>query len=87
MLGQLYLSTVEELLKEYFADVLKEVRLEKGLTQQKLCDLANMERVVLSRIERKISVPSIYTLFKLCGVLEIKPSEIVKKVESRQNRS
>jgi len=85
MLGQFYLSIVEESLKEYFADVLKEVRLEKGLTQQKLCDLANMERVVLSRIERKISFPSIPTLFRLCVVLGIKPSEIVKKVESRQN--
>lgn len=87
MLGQFYLSNVEELLKEYFAEVLKEVRLEKGFTQQKLCDLANMERVVLSRIERKISVPSIYTLFKLCSILEIKPSEIVKKVELRHKRA
>jgi len=87
MVGQFYLSIVEESLKEYFADVLKEVRLEKGLTQQKLCDLANMERVVLSRIERKISVPSIPTLFKLCRVLDIKPSQIVTEVESRQNKA
>jgi len=79
--NQTYLSFVEEKLKDSFALVLKEIRAEKGLSQQAVCDVANMEQVVLSRIERKVSAPSMITIFRLAKALNVKPSEIIKRVE------
>ncbi len=74
---------MEDKVKEAFAEVFKEIRAEKNLSQQAVCDLANMEQVVLSRIERKVSAPSMITLFKLSKALSLKPSEIIRRVEEK----
>jgi transcriptional regulator with XRE-family HTH domain len=67
-------------LKKVFAKVLKEIRLEQGLSQQALADYCDMERVYISKLERGMSMPSIETVFKIAEVFKISPDEFVGRI-------
>ena len=56
---------------------LKELRLEKSLTQRKLASKAGLPAASLSRWESGILQPSRESLEKLCAVLEVLPDSIV----------
>lgn len=66
------------------SEVLRELRLAKGLSQQSLANECEMERTHISAIERALRTPSLSTIFKLADALEIKPSELVKLIEERK---
>jgi transcriptional regulator with XRE-family HTH domain len=68
-------------LNKTFGKVLKELREEKGMSQQELGDYADVDRSFISRIERGIGTPSVTVVFKMCGILEVKPSEFFQRVE------
>lgn len=61
--------------------VLKELREQKAMSQQELGDYSDVDRSFISRIERGIGTPSIAVIFKMCSLLEIKPSDFLSKVE------
>lgn len=67
-------------IKTVFGQVLKEIRTEKGLTQQALADFAGMDRKFISRLENGNQMPSIDTLFKLSKHLKVKPTQFVDKI-------
>lgn len=69
-------------LKEVFGQVIKQLREEKGLSQQELADYAEVDRTNVSDLERGIHHPSLTTVYKLAEILEIKPSELIAKVDS-----
>jgi transcriptional regulator with XRE-family HTH domain len=62
--------------------VLKELREEKGMSQQELGDYSDVDRSFISRIERGIGTPSVAVVFKMCALLEVKPSEFLLRVEN-----
>lgn len=64
-----------------FGEVLRKLRLEKGLTQEGLGLEAGIERNFVSLIERGLNLPTIATLFKLAQALGIPPSRIVELLE------
>lgn len=64
-----------------FGKVLKQLREEKGLSQQELGDYSETDRAFISKIERGLSIPSIVTVFKLAEVLKIKPKDLIDKVD------
>ena len=64
-----------------FGKVLKQLREEKGLSQQELGDYSETDRAFISNIERGLSIPSIVTVFKLAEVLKIKPKDLIDKVD------
>lgn len=66
------------------SEVLRELRLAKGLSQQSLANECEMERTHISAIERALRTPSLSTIFKLADALDIKPSELVKLIEERK---
>jgi transcriptional regulator with XRE-family HTH domain len=66
-----------------FGAVLKELRKERGLSQQALADYAEMDRAYISQLELGESVPSIITIFKIAEVLKIKPGELVNHIDQR----
>lgn len=68
-------------LKKVFAKVLKEIRQEHGLSQQALADYCDLERVYISKLERGISMPSIEIIFRIAEVLEMKPNELVERID------
>lgn len=67
-----------------FGEVLKELRLERGLTQDELAEKAMLnDRSHVSALERATKSPSLPTLFTLADALNIMPSELLRLVEDR----
>ena len=65
-------------LKTIFGEVLKGLRLKKGLTQQQLADYASMDRAYISELERGLLMPSVETVFRIAAVLKVKPQQIIE---------
>lgn len=68
-------------LKEAFGKVIKELREQRGFSQQELADYAEIDRTYLSDLERGIYHPSLNVVYKLAEVLKIKPHELIHKVD------
>ena len=58
------------------------LREEKGLSQEVLSGLAGMARSHLSMIETGVKQPNFETLWKIALALDMKPSELVEKIEA-----
>ncbi|APH12603.1 MAG: helix-turn-helix transcriptional regulator [Dehalococcoides mccartyi] len=55
---------------------LKELRLDRLITQTELAKLANLSRAYISQIEKGQQKPSELTIRKISKALEINPEEI-----------
>jgi transcriptional regulator with XRE-family HTH domain len=72
-------------LKTIFGEVLKGLRLKKGLTQQQLADYASMDRAYISELERGLLMPSVETVFRIAAVLKVKPQQIIELMNDQVN--
>lgn len=61
--------------------VIAQIRKEKGLSQEVLSGLADIGRTHLSAIERGERKPTLETLYRIACALDMKMSEIVKRIE------
>ena len=68
---------------EIFGDVIRELRRERGLSQEELGFESELHRTYVSLLERGKRIPTLVTLIQLATALKIPPSEIVRRVESR----
>lgn len=66
---------------EVFGKVLRELRLEKGLTQEQLGFEAGIRRTFVSVLELGEQQPSLSTILKLSKALGVQASELIGKVE------
>ena len=66
---------------ERFSHNLIRHRKAAGLSQERLAELASIHRTEISMLERKIRLPRIDTLVKLCGALEVSPDELLEGLE------
>lgn len=66
-------------LRQIFSSNLRRVRAERGLTQEKLADLAGIDRTYVSALERQVYSVSLDTIEKLAEVLKIEPHELVQR--------
>lgn len=73
-------------LPKIIGSVLKEIRLEKKLSQQELADYSEVDRAYISQLELGDSIPSVVTIFKLAEVLKIKPHEIISRIEQQRSK-
>jgi transcriptional regulator with XRE-family HTH domain len=64
-----------------FGQVLREQRNSKGISQEDLALIADVDRTFVSQMERGIRQPTITTLIKLSTALGVQPSLLVQKVE------
>jgi len=71
------------MIETIFGLVLKEIRTESKISQEKLAEYCNLDRTYISLLERGLRQPTITTIFKLSKALGITPSELVKKIEIR----
>lgn len=69
---------------EAFGQVLRELRLATGLSQEALAHECGRHRTYISMLELGKHSPSLDTLFLLAAALGVKPSELVRKVERIQ---
>lgn len=74
-------------LEEAFGQVLKELRKEKGLSQEELAHESGLDRTFISLLERGKRQPSLGTIISIANILELSASNFVKKVEEILNCS
>ena len=67
---------------EQFSQVLRQLREERGWSQEQLAERADLNRSYLGEVERGRAVPSIVTVAKLAGALEIQLSSFIARCES-----
>lgn len=71
--------------EQAFGEVLREMRLERQLSQETLALEAGLQRNYVSLLERGKNSASIKTLFKLSSILKIPVSQMIEQVEVRLN--
>lgn len=69
------------MLSKKFGKVLRDLRTESKLSQEKLAELAGYDRTYISLLERGLRQPTITTVFDLSKALNISPSSFIKAVE------
>ncbi len=68
--------------KKSFAEVLREIRQEKGLSQEALADKAGLHRTYISQVERGLKSPSLRSLEQIAQALGIPASALLRRMES-----
>jgi len=66
-----------------FGEVLQELRLQQGLTQDQLAELATTERSHISALERAEKGPALATIFSLANALKMPAGELIGLVDQR----
>ena len=66
-----------------FGKVLRQLRLEAGLTQEQLGLEADLRRTYVSVLELGQQQPSLTTILKLAGALKVPAHEIIRQVEDQ----
>jgi transcriptional regulator with XRE-family HTH domain len=64
-----------------YGRALRELRGERGISQERLAHLADLDRTYVSGIERGERNPSLANLLKLASALDIAVSELAAKAE------
>ncbi|MGA4045160.1 helix-turn-helix domain-containing protein [Ralstonia nicotianae] len=70
-----------------FGQVVREARLEKGLTQEALAEQADLHRNFVSLIERGQSKVALDSLFAIADALGTQASELLRLAESLTSQS
>lgn len=68
---------------EALSQVIREARQAKGLSQEKLAELAHLHRNFIGIVERNANTPALDSLFSIADALEITASELLAKAEER----
>lgn len=69
------------MIDDAFAQTLKKLRVQKGLSQEELGLRADLHRTYISQLERGLKSPSLRTLHKISVVLDIPLSELMHETE------
>lgn len=64
-----------------FGDVLRRVRKEKGISQDKLAYTAGIERSYIGRLERGENIPSLTLIINIANTLGVSAAELVAHTE------
>ena len=59
-----------------FGQKVRDYRLERGLSQEKLAELSNLHRTYISAVERGVRSISLANIQRLAEALEIKPHQL-----------
>ena len=66
---------------EIVGRVIQEYREKRGLSQEVVSGLADIGRTHLSAIERGVRKPTLETFYRLAEAMDLKPSELLRRVE------
>jgi transcriptional regulator with XRE-family HTH domain len=64
-----------------FGQVIRELRVSAGMSQEALSLSCGRHRTYISLIERGKNAPSITTLWRIAEALEVLPSSLIRQVE------
>lgn len=65
------------------ATTVRELRLEKGLSQEKLADKIDSHQVYISEIEQGKKLPSLSVLYRISQTFGLSFSDLIRLVESK----
>lgn len=74
------------MLKKAFGEVLKAARSSKKLTQEKLALNSDISRNTIVSLEKGEFVPTLETVFKVAGGLDMLPEELVVQTRLRMSK-
>lgn len=63
-----------------FIQVITETRKNKNISHEKLAALTGLSRATISFTESGKSSPTLKTIFRICEALEIKTSELLRRI-------
>ncbi len=66
--------------------VLKEIRVKREMSQERVGMECEMQQTIVSKIERGKILPSIHTLYKMAKVLNVSTSDLVARAEEIMER-
>lgn len=69
-------------IQQHFGRTIKSIRLEKGISQEKLAELVELHRTYISDIERGERNVSLVNIWRIAEGLEVKVFEIFMQIES-----
>ena len=69
-----------------FGRILRRLRLERGLSQEQLAELAGVHRNYIGDLERGLKSPSLAVITRLALALHLRPHELVRQAEDEQSR-
>ena len=65
------------------AKLLREAREQRGLSMTQLADGAGLSRAMISFTERELRNPTLDTLLRICAVLKVDLSDILREATKR----
>ena len=71
------------MIEQRFGQVIREQRAQKGWSQERLAEAADLNRSYLGEIERGEVTPSLVTVEKLAGALRLSLSVLLSHCEHR----
>lgn len=75
----------DDILLEAFANVLRSLRSELGISQEQLAFRANVDRTFVSKLESARHQPSLAVVFKLSQALGKTPEQLIALVRANQD--
>ena len=69
-----------------YGRALRELRAERGVSQERLAQMADLDRTYVSGIERGERNPSLTNVLKLADALGVRVSELAARAEALQDR-
>ena len=67
-----------------FGRRLRALRIERGLSQHKLAEIAGLDKNYITESERGFINPTLETILKIARALDIEPGELVSGVPSQE---
>ncbi len=64
-----------------FGEALRQIRNERGISQERLGLDAGFDRTYISLLERGVQSPTVRTLVRLAAVLQVPASEMLRRME------
>lgn len=69
-----------------FGDRVRSLRLERGLTQERLAALAGMHFSAIGHIERASRSSTLQTIYKLAHALQVQPRDLVPDIKLKPSK-
>ena len=71
---------------EAFGEAVRQVRAERGLSQEQAALDGGIDRAYLGHIERATKNPTLATIWKVADALGVQPSELLRRAEKIAGR-
>ena len=73
--------------RKAFGIIISRLRVQKGLTQERMSGLAGIARSHLVALENGEKTVRLDTLWRIADALEIRPSELIRRTEERTDKT